>query len=266
MLQVAQFDIGSLREVGVQAKYLDSEGYLVDDALAGTVAATEKFKVCKAVVLAVAVYVVHGFFAVKLATERLSHHIAMLHNRVFFAGDKRRHADPYIAMSFDMASVFSVLKALQSTLFNAFVSAVFLFAVKPATGFAALTKGFSTVDAGKGVSLLRIFSAANIGTRARAIKRAAFMFFDVSIKVRTHHTERLAAFLAGERQNLSPWSYAGSPEAFGTSTSQTAKTPVVAWITEKGLFAIFANSLNRHGTISPVGRRQTVVHAIHCVK
>lgn len=65
-------------ELGVQTKYLDREGDLVDYSLAGRLSLRPEFKIAGAIIVAVTVFVMNLFVGQQRATEYFFHHVSML--------------------------------------------------------------------------------------------------------------------------------------------------------------------------------------------
>ncbi len=77
MFKSVQRIAGSSAEFGVQRQYLDGELYLVDDALSGRLHFAPEFKIARAIVQAIAVFVMHGFVASKHAAKFFFHDFAL---------------------------------------------------------------------------------------------------------------------------------------------------------------------------------------------
>ena len=108
---IAQFDTGSPSEIGVQAQHVDCEGNFVSHALSRPMPTTEQLKVLDCVVLPVPVDVMNRLFWKQVASEKLRHHVAMLKNLMFFAGNQSRDRKPDVATAFDVPMNLAVSKA-----------------------------------------------------------------------------------------------------------------------------------------------------------
>lgn len=257
MFDHLQLDSCGSGELWVESQYVDCKLNFVDDALSGAVPAGKQFEIWKQVVLPVAVLVVNCFLGVKVAAEVLAHHVAMFHDGVLLAGNKRGDGNPNVAVAFNVSSVFAALKFFKSEFFAPFVFAfaatVFLFSVQAAARFSRLAKRFIAVCACEGVSLVAVFSATNPRTFSTAVKRVSAVFFVVLRDLRTNHPKRRTAFAAVETDNFSPRRGYALVETKRASTTQTTKAAVVAWVAEKRFVTFFTNLLDRHGWNSLFG-------------
>lgn len=75
---MSKLDTSSLCELGVQSQYLNGEGYLVDDALAGRLSAGPKFQIFRAVISSIAVLVVRRLPLGERTAQHLDQHLSML--------------------------------------------------------------------------------------------------------------------------------------------------------------------------------------------
>lgn len=99
MGQVHQLDIEGGSEVGVCAKHINGELHLVDDSLAGTVAAAEKFEVLDSVVVSDSVDVMDSFFGQKFPSDVFFHNKSVLENASFFPIDQNGNCDNGVALT-----------------------------------------------------------------------------------------------------------------------------------------------------------------------
>lgn len=263
-MNLVQFKASRSGEVGVQSQYLDGELYLVDNALAGSVAAAEKLQVLDSVVRADAVDVVDGFSGEQVASEMFGHDIAVFHSGVFFAGNERRHRYPDIAVAFDVAPVASSIKFFERVrpLRFSFAStaAKFLLCVDSASRFSPFGKRVATLGTSESASRFCIFFATHVGTISRAVQRVFVEFFPVSRKVRLHHNERLVAFFAGEMDWRAGCRNA-SAKSVGAATSETTvfSPPFdFAGVREKLPFANNAFHFERHGFLPLCGNEGSI--------
>lgn len=265
-----QSHTSSFGELGIQSQYLDCESYLVDDTLAGTVAAVEKLKVIHRVVLAVAIFVVDSFFGKKLATKMFGHDVTVFKHGMLFASHEGWHRDVYVASLFNVATYVAAVEAGKRSFLYELVAAVwgtvFLFCVKSASGFSALRNRFSAVDAGESVSSVGIFSAANSCAFSRTIQRVAFEFSAVFVQIGLLHAKGLAAVFAGEPDNYASRRGDRLVEAECASARQAAKTSFVARKIKERFAAVFASTLDRHGFSPVCGNAGSLAMSVGVVK
>lgn len=263
-MNLVQFKASRSGEVGVQSQYLDGELYLVDNALAGSVAAAEKLQVLDSVVRADAVDVVDGFSGEQVASEMFGHDIAVFHSGVFFAGNERRHGYPNVAVPFDVSFVFTPAESVEGarSLRSRFtlVVAEFCFVIK-ITVWAALQRlVFAALFAGEHVVGISRFSAPECRALHGTVERISTKLLEIRFKVSGLHFERPLAFLTGK---LYRWNPTCSPTVLGfkqaTARNATALLSGVFVPYAKSLLALFTNLIdNRHGFFPLVGSKGTV--------
>lgn len=202
----AEFAASLGGKFGVRFQHLDSESYLVDDALARSVAAGEQFEVFESVVGADAVDVMYGLIGAKFATEVLFHDVAVLEN-----GDRAfplffTHVESHVPGAGREGHGNSISVSIKHLFPVEFSSAFF------ATNFTAKVKVLAvraSVDSGhRSVAVFadstffdELFSGQPlIEPRAvsTAIQRIFTPLFSVGSKVARLKNELLAAFGAGE--------------------------------------------------------------------
>lgn len=114
MRQFVQLDTGRPSKFGVQAKYVDRELHLVDDALAGRLHFAPELKIGRSVIQFVTVFVMNVFAFEQFAAKHLRHDDAMLKSD--FASSKTQ---PFVTGSVNVA-----IRVYRSP-FSAFVTALF---------------------------------------------------------------------------------------------------------------------------------------------
>jgi hypothetical protein len=255
---LVQFVAGRSGELGVQSQYLDGELHLVDDALAGAVAARKEFEVVRTVVGPNPVYVMDGFFGEKFASDAFRHDIAMFHDGVLFTGNEAGNRYPDVAVPFNMAFKFSSLEFSQSVgaLMCSFARAVAkaLLHVNTPAGFSTAALFFAALLAGKSLAFHRVFTSAEIRARHAAVERVSSIFVSIYCYCRGFVRERITAFFAGKFDH----SYARSNSPVNgfvrSDTRFSAKTSgLMARFYGKICSALFANFDDRHGLMSCVG-------------
>jgi len=259
MRDVSQFDAGRPGKFRVEPQHVDCERHLVDDALAGTVAAGEKLQVAEIVVLPVSVPVMDGLLAVEFTPEVLGHHMAVLCDVPHSISREGRDRDPDVAVAFDVLLVLPVLKALQRAfhlvLDFAFVAAEFLIAVYAVARFrAASVLDLAALHAGQRVAFVGVLAAAYVRAGHRAVQRVSVELLSVCRQVALHHRERLAAFFAGEVHRRATCGRKLRLEAMFAAAFETAVAAAfvrLALVTVKRLGAVGAQHLDRHG-LSPL--------------
>lgn len=210
MRQFAQLDTGCPSKFGVQAKYVDRELHLVDDALAGAVPAAEQFEVFDSVIASNSVDVMNGFFVAQFSANMSGHHVTMFENAVFGAGDQRWNGNPHVAVPFNVSleiAFFKTCKGLFSWRFvSAFLTAVFLCAINAGSCFtAALNKRPLAIFANAHVSLVSLFSSVFSKAHAGAVWRVFSVFLSVGSQVGRFVKEWLLTVLATEFGNWRGW-------------------------------------------------------------
>lgn len=272
MGDLVQFVAGGSSEVGIQSQYLDGELHFVDDALAGAVAAGEKFEVFNSIVSPNAIDVVDGFVRKQFASDMFGHNVAVFHNMPLpvLALGQFGDVEPNIAVTFCMFFVSASFKFMKRFFLLPFyfagVSAVLLLLVKSASRFAAFVIYFAACQAGKCVARFACFSAAYSRALSRAVPRISSIFFMVRGDKVLHHRKSLAAFATSEIYGRSPLGWNAFVEAVSASTRKTAVFPVFARETGKRLLAIFTDFLNRHRLAPLFGDEGTLSMSIGSVK
>lgn len=265
-----QLDTSRAGEFGVEGQNLYRELHLVNDTLTGTVAAGEKLKVLQPVMLPVSVDVVDRLFGEQITSEVFGHDVTVFHDGMAFAGHEGWNRNPDVSMALDVSPVVSSLKTGESFTgmmgVFAVLAAKFLFLVNTSSRFSTFVQRLSALLASESIFGFRIFFAANVRARTRAIKRPAFVFYQICVQVGTHHPKRFATFFAGEIYDFASWCNIWFSKTFGTSTVVAAKAPVVARIAEERLSAVFARFLNRHGFALQFGSRSILAVSVGDVK
>lgn len=270
---MAKLDTGSFGEFGVQRKHLDGEGYLVDDTLAGTVAARKKFEVFDSVVPSCSIYVMDGFSRHQVSSEMFSHDVSVLHDGVAFAGYRGRDRYPHVAVPLDVAfevPAFEASKSARALAFGfAFFATKLLLSINATSWFAISIRRRSALGASKFVSFIGIFAPTDVRTMHGAIQRVVIELFSVCSQVALHHGERFVAFLAGERN----WRAASGRKFFFESVFaaafQAAKLAAFfgfIGVAVERLFAVFTRHLDRHGFVPSFGDDGSVAMPLGDVK
>ena len=257
-MNLVQFKASRSGEVGVQSQYLDGELHLVDNALAGAVAAAEKLQVLDAVVRADTVDVVDGFSRKEFSSERFFHDVTVLKSVSGRAAIDTRNNNSDVAMS--------------RSAFGRFLSQMFTLVAKSA-------KQRATFRAAQ--TLLSIYGAARlalnghrllalnaidlpfIGGKATAfpaafggaVQRFFAPLFDMRAQVTGFHGERAAANAAGKVDRLNLCS-GTSVDGFMSSFARqcTKSLPSMGWLDAKNLAALFAVLINWHLSFSMPGQ------------
>jgi hypothetical protein len=189
-------------DFGIGSNDLDGKLDLVNHSLAGAVPAGKQFEIFKAVIVRVAVDVMHSFFRSKFAFEILFHNVSMFKNLVHWDAVLSRYSQDnvaplYSARDFWRSMFFSVDFA--DPLVLTLARAKFLRLVNGARFIAAsFIKLFAAIFAISFVAFVSVFSPTNCRTGHRTIRRGFAELFLIGGDVRMPQRERLQAFSANE--------------------------------------------------------------------
>lgn len=252
-------------ELRVEPEHLDREVDLVDDALAGSVAAAKQFEILDSIILSVPVDVVDGFGVKKFAAEMSRHDVSVFqHFGLFSAVSQCGHRNPDVAISLDVSAKLSTVESVESLGFLrrifAFDAAVLLRAVN-LSSFARAVHYFTTLRTCEFVSFVGRFSLSGIRAVHGAVQWIATELFSVCGQIGLHHDERFAALFAREVHRCSAGSRKSLLEPVSTSAGQaTVFSPCcgIARVAVKRLLAALARHLDRHGFVLLFGDGNSV--------
>jgi hypothetical protein len=262
MDQGAQFVAGIPEKIRVEQAHFDCESDLVNNSLAGTVAAGEQFEVLNSVILSVAINVMDGFIGSQVAGKMFGHNVTMFKHGAFFPANQRRDRKPDISVLFDVTAILPRVKsgkrAIHLGSYFAFLAAIFLLAINAASSFALAVFFSAALLADKFIAFIGIFAAASVRTIHRAIQRAVPKTFTISSQKRLHHNKWFSAFFTGKTDRSFTQRGDTLLKPVGASASEAtvfAPSLYVAGVAIKKLATVFTPRFDRHG-ISPLFDRK----------
>lgn len=183
------FLFNQFNKFGVQPNHLKGETHLVDDSLPRTMPAGEEFKILNSIILAIAVFVVNGFFGKKFAAKMLGHNEPVFHNGVWpLSSTKNWDSHPNVSISFDMASVIPGFKSFLALFLKPFIFTLLIAkalfgvvgaSIRSASHFALLPAIFTI----KFIAIVRFKFLMIPRASSRTVFRVVSKFFHVSAMI-----------------------------------------------------------------------------------